>query len=168
MPEIDGYELCRRLKSEPATAHIPVILLTSLADPMDIVRGLECGADNFITKPYEPEYLLGRLRRLLDNRLLRAQRKVELGVDVLLMGKRFTINSEREQILDLLISTFEEVLRSRAREYEARLSEETLRESHRFLQSALDALSSQIAILNHDGEIIAANAAWRRLAQTRR
>ncbi|HKU41965.1 MAG TPA: response regulator [Polyangiales bacterium] len=168
MPEIDGYELCRRLKANPATAHIPVILLTSLADPMDIVHGLECGADNFITKPYEPEYLMGRLRRLLDNRTLRAQRKVEVGVDVLLMGKRFTINSEREQILDLLISTFEEVLRSRAREYEAKLSEETLRESHRFLQSALDALQSAIAILNENGEIISANAAWRRLAQARR
>jgi signal transduction histidine kinase/CheY-like chemotaxis protein len=84
------------------------------------------------------------------------------------MGKKFTINSEREQILDLLISTFEEVLRSRQREYDAKLSEETLRESHRFLQSALDALSQHIAVLDCDGKVIAANAPWRRLASAKR
>jgi two-component system, cell cycle sensor histidine kinase and response regulator CckA len=168
MPEMDGYELCKQLKSDPQTATIPVILLTSLADPMDIVRGLECGADNFITKPYEPEYLLGRVRRLLDNVAMRSRRKIDLGVEVLLMGKKFTINSEREQILDLLISTFEEVLRSRQREYEAKLSEETLRESHRFLQSALDALSSHITVLDSSGKIISANAAWRKLAKAKR
>jgi signal transduction histidine kinase/DNA-binding response OmpR family regulator len=168
MPEMDGFELCKALKSDPKTGSIPVILLTSLADPMDIVRGLECGADNFITKPYEGDYLLGRVRRLLDNIAIRSHRKVDIGVDVMLMGKRFTINSEREQILDLLISTFEEVLRSRQREYEAKLSEETLRESHRFLQSALDALSGHIAILDLSGKILSGNAQWRRLAMTKR
>jgi two-component system, cell cycle sensor histidine kinase and response regulator CckA len=161
MPGIDGYELCRRLKSDAQTAGVPVILLTSLTDPLDIIRGLECGADNFITKPYEPAYLLDRVRRLLDNKAMRTGRKVALGVDVMLMGKRFTINSEKEQMLDLLISTFEEVLRSRQREYEARLSEETVRVSHRFLQSALDALSTQIAIVDPSSTIVAANQRWR-------
>ena len=84
---------------------------------------------------------------------MRSTRKVDVGVEVMLMGKRFTINSEHEQMVDLLISTFEEVLRSRQREYEAKLSEETARESYRFLQSALDALSAQIArarCIGHD------------------
>jgi signal transduction histidine kinase len=165
MPEIDGYELCRRIKTDPDIGDVPVILLTSLADPMDIISGLECGADNFITKPYESEYLLGRVRRLLDNRAMRGARKVAVGVDVLLMGKRLTINSEKEQILDLLISTFEEVLRSRQREYEARLNEETARESQRFLQAALDALSAHIAILDSSGKIVAVNASWRSWAK---
>jgi signal transduction histidine kinase len=165
MPEIDGYELCRRIKADPDIGDVPVILLTSLADPMDIIRGLECGADNFITKPYETEYLLGRVRRLLDNRAMRGARKVAVGVDVLLMGKRLTINSEKEQILDLLISTFEEVLRSRQREYEARLNEETARESQRFLQAALDALSAHIAILDNQGKIVSVNASWRAWAK---
>jgi signal transduction histidine kinase/AmiR/NasT family two-component response regulator len=167
MPEMDGYELCKQLKANPGTSGVPVILLTSLADPMDIVRGLECGADNFITKPYDPQYLLGRLRRLLDNKALRSGRKIDVGVEVLLMGKRFIINSAREQMLDLLISTFEEVLRSREREYDAKLSEETARESHRFLQSALDALPAQIGLLDADGTIIAVNAAWRRLSEAK-
>jgi two-component system, cell cycle sensor histidine kinase and response regulator CckA len=161
MPGIDGYELCRRLKSDAQTAAIPVILLTSLTDPLDIIRGLECGADNFITKPYEPSYLLDRIKRLLDNKALRVGSKIALGVDVMLMGKRFTINSQKEQMVDLLISTFEEVLRSRQREYEARLSEETVRVSHRFLQSALDALSTQITIVDASSTIVAANQRWR-------
>jgi signal transduction histidine kinase len=144
--------------------HLPVILLTSLSDPMDIIRGLECGADNFLTKPYDGTYLIGRVRRLLDNRALRGDRKVSMGVDVLLMGKQFTINSEKEQMLDLLLSTFEEVLRSRQREYEARLNEESLRESQRFLQSALDALSRQIAILDDAYDIRAINASFREFA----
>jgi len=164
MPGMDGYELCKQLKRDPKTAFVPVMLLTSLSDPMDIIRGLECGADNFLTKPYDGAYLIGRVRRLLENRALRGDRKVSLGVDVLLMGKQFTINSEREQMLDLLLSTFEEVLRSRAREYEAKLSEQTLRESHRFLQSALDALSRQIAIVDAKGDIQAINAAFREFA----
>ncbi|MES1177634.1 MAG: response regulator [Myxococcales bacterium] len=164
MPGMDGYELCKLLKADPKTAFVPVMLLTSLSDPMDIIRGLECGADNFLTKPYDGAYLIGRVRRLLENRALRGDRKVSLGVDVLLMGKQFTINSEKEQMLDLLLSTFEEVLRSRAREYEAKLSEQTLRESHRFLQSALDALSRQVAIIDAKGDILAINASFRDFA----
>jgi signal transduction histidine kinase/DNA-binding response OmpR family regulator len=164
MPGIDGYELCRQLKGNPKTANIPVILLTALTDPLDIIRGLECGADNFITKPYEPAYLLDRVRRLLENKAMRHSRKVAVGVDVMLMGKRFTINSEKEQMVDLLISTFEEVLRSRQREYEAKLCEETVRESHRFLQLALDALSSQITIVDGSCTIVSANERWRELA----
>jgi two-component system, cell cycle sensor histidine kinase and response regulator CckA len=165
MPGMDGYELCKRIKSDAKTVHVPVMLLTSLSDPMDIIRGLECGADNFLTKPYDGAYLIGRVRRLLENRALRGDRKVSLGVDVLLMGKQFTINSEKEQMLDLLLSTFEEVLRSRQREFEAKLSEQTLRESHRFLQSALDALTKQIAIVDGAGDIIAVNASFRQFAR---
>jgi signal transduction histidine kinase/ActR/RegA family two-component response regulator len=165
MPGMDGYELCRQIKKDAGTSFVPVMLLTSLSDPMDIIRGLECGADNFLTKPYDGAYLIGRVRRLLENRALRGDRKVSLGVDVLLMGKQFTINSEKEQMLDLLLSTFEEVLRSRQREYEAQLSERSLRESHRFLQSALNALSQQIAIVDQSGNIQAINSAFRAFAR---
>src|SRR4051812_41683496 len=83
MPGLDGYELCRRLKNDPRTSSLPVILLPSLAEPMDIIRGLECGADNFITKPYDVAYLVGRVRHLLDNRGFRAGRKISVGVDLL-------------------------------------------------------------------------------------
>lgn len=51
MPELDGYELCRSIRSEESLAATPVILLTSLQSPTDVIRGLECGADNFLVKP---------------------------------------------------------------------------------------------------------------------
>ncbi|MHB8767261.1 MAG: response regulator, partial [Deferrisomatales bacterium] len=65
MPELDGYELCRAVKQEPALRHLPVVLLTALNDPADVVRGLECGADNFLTKPYLGQMLVSRVRHIL-------------------------------------------------------------------------------------------------------
>jgi two-component system sensor histidine kinase/response regulator len=59
--EVDGYELCRQIKTDEAFKDIPVILLTSLSDPKDIIRGLKCGADNFVTKPYDEQLLLSRI-----------------------------------------------------------------------------------------------------------
>ncbi|HYQ00664.1 MAG TPA: response regulator [Polyangiaceae bacterium] len=164
MPGKDGYELCKAIKSDSATASLPVMLLTSLSDPMDIIRGLRCGADNFLTKPYDGAYLVGRVRRLLESRALRSEHKVAEGVDVLLMGKHFTINSEKEQILDLLLATFEEVLRSRQREFEARLNAQSLRESQSVLQSVLDALARQIAIVDQRGRIERVNSSFRQFA----
>ena len=112
MPGISGYDVCRRIKSEPEGKQIPVILLTTLNDPMDIVQGLECGADNFITKPYAPDYLLARIRSILDNKRLRFDSKLKLGVEIFFLGRRFTISSDKEQILGLLISTFEDIVRT--------------------------------------------------------
>jgi len=164
MPGMDGYELCKCLKADSNTAHLPVMLLTSLSGPMDIIRGLECGADNFLTKPYEGAYLIGRVRRLLESRALRGERKASQGVDVLLMGKQFTINAEKEKVLDLLLATFEEVLRSRQREFEAKSSEQTSRESQRLFQAALDALARQIAVIDQRGVIQHVNASFRQFA----
>ncbi len=65
MPEMDGFEVCRRLKSDPATAEIPVILLTALSDVRSRVKGIEAGADDFISKPFNREELLARVRSLL-------------------------------------------------------------------------------------------------------
>ena len=62
MPEMDGYELCRRLKGDASLSDVPVILVTTLSDPGDVIRGLECGADNFILKPYDEHYLVSRVR----------------------------------------------------------------------------------------------------------
>jgi DNA-binding response OmpR family regulator len=56
MPGLSGYDLCRRIKAHPAKGRTPVVLLTMLNDPLDILHGLECGADNFIPKPYDPAH----------------------------------------------------------------------------------------------------------------
>ena len=110
MPGISGYEVCRRIKTELQRGDLPVILISGLSDPMDIVHGLEAGADNYITKPYTPEHLLARIRRVLDNRELRRGIRSRVGVNVTFFGSTFTITSEKEQILDLLISTFEDAV----------------------------------------------------------
>jgi signal transduction histidine kinase/CheY-like chemotaxis protein len=111
MPEMDGYTMTRALKHDPRTSRVPLILLTSLGDPLAIVQGLESGADNFLTKPYEPAYLLERVNKILAARAARGGEKLRLGVDVVFLGKQFTITSEKEQIVDLLITTFEEIVR---------------------------------------------------------
>lgn len=65
MPGIDGYEVCRRLKQNPRTAHIPVVMVTALSDTVDRVRGLEAGADEFLTKPVRDLPLFARVRSLI-------------------------------------------------------------------------------------------------------
>ena len=131
MPGITGYEVCRRIKTDLRRPDLPVILLTSLSDPTDIVRGLECGADNFLTKPYRPDHLLERVEHVLRNRNLRQASKVELGITLNFLGSTFTISSDKEQILGMLVSTYEDAvlknreLRQREQELEAAKAELT-------------------------------------------
>ncbi|MFO0793156.1 MAG: response regulator, partial [Candidatus Brocadiaceae bacterium] len=66
MPEMDGYQFCRTIKSDERFKNIMVVLLTQLADPKEIVRGLECGADDFIVKPYNEELLFARIQAVLE------------------------------------------------------------------------------------------------------
>jgi two-component system, cell cycle response regulator len=70
MPGIDGLEVCRRMKSNPATQHVPVILVTALDQPEDRVRGLEAGADDFLTKPVNDLALFCRVKSLVRLKML--------------------------------------------------------------------------------------------------
>ncbi|HUC62733.1 MAG TPA: PleD family two-component system response regulator [Alphaproteobacteria bacterium] len=85
MPEMDGFEVCRRIKADPKTAHIPVVMVTALSDVEDRVRGLEAGADDFLTKPgkdialYARVRSLARLKMLTDEWRLRAATGEQLG-----------------------------------------------------------------------------------------
>lgn len=138
MPGMTGYEVCRRIKRDLGHPDLPVVLLTGLSDPMDIVRGLECGADNYITKPYERAHLLGRVRQVLDNRRLRRQPGGE-GVDITFLGNRFTITAEKEQILDLLVSSYEELVRTNQAVRQAEVRARFLAEASGILATSLDA-----------------------------
>jgi diguanylate cyclase (GGDEF)-like protein len=110
MPEMNGYELCQAIKSDAALKDIPVILVTTLSDVLDIMKGLECGADNFIRKPYEEKYLLARVDYLLMNQEMRKSQKMQMGMEIHLGGQRHFITAERQQIVDLLISVYEEAI----------------------------------------------------------
>src|SRR6202789_3591926 len=107
MPEMDGYTLCKEIKSLPAFKDVPVVLLTSLSRPQDIVKGLECSADSFIRKPYDDKYLLARVEYILTNVQLRKTERLQVGVQLQFGGHAHFITAEKQQILDLLISTYE-------------------------------------------------------------
>ena len=111
MPEMNGFELCRRIKNDPKLKELPVILLTSLSAPQDIIHGLECGADNFVVKPYEEDFLLSRLVTVLANRNLGMAADVR-EIPIYFAGQRYVINSARRQILNLLLSTYETAVKT--------------------------------------------------------
>jgi two-component system, cell cycle response regulator len=70
MPGMDGFEVCRRIKSDPKTAHVPVVMVTALDQPSDRVAGLEAGADDFLTKPVDDAALFARVRSLVRLKMM--------------------------------------------------------------------------------------------------
>jgi len=86
MPGMDGFEVCRHLKSNPKTQHIPIIMVTALDQPGDKIQGLEAGADDFLTKPVDDIALitrvknLARLKTLTDEMLMRANTSEQMGL----------------------------------------------------------------------------------------
>ena len=148
MPEMDGYELCRAIKNDPDLREIPVILVTSLTDPKDIIRGIESGADNFIRKPYAEEYLLNRIGHMLMNQKLRKNQNMEVGIALYLGDQKHFINAERQQILDLLISTYEQAVQvnSELQARERQVIELNMRLAHH--AGELETINREIALKN--------------------
>lgn len=132
MPGMSGFELCAAIKEELEQAP-PVVLLTSLSDPRDIVRGVECGADNYITKPYAPEQLVQRIAYVLENQRLREESPGEGPLRISFLGEAFTVPSDPARILALLLSSFEELIRTNAalQESKRQLAEAHARELER-------------------------------------
>jgi PAS domain S-box-containing protein len=112
MPEMDGYQLCKRIKMDSRKKHIPVILLTSLTKSEDVLEGLECGADYFITKPYSEKYLLDSIGQILLDRKLHYKDRMRIGTEIMVNGKTRLITTDQQQTLSLLISTYEAAVRT--------------------------------------------------------
>ena len=142
MPEMDGYELCRNIKSDPVLAEVPVILVTTMSDPQDVIRGLECRADNFILKPYDERYLLGRLQYVLVNREMRQTEQPGMGLEIFFEGQRHFITADRLQILNLLLSTYDAAIQ---RNKELNTTQTQLREANAQLQGLTLDLERRVA-----------------------
>ncbi len=147
MPDMDGYQLCGHIKKDEKLKNIPVILLTSLTDPVDVVKGLESGADNFIFKPYDEAYLANQIAYMLANRRLRENESTQTGVEIFFSGRKFVITSDRQQILNLLLSTYEAAVQKNR---ELAAARDELRQSNEHLQSANNELESFSYSVSHD------------------
>src|SRR5207249_10385325 len=136
------YQLCERIKDDPKMREVPVILLTSLSDPKDILKGLECGADNFIVKPYDEEFLLSRIEYVLANQELRRQSDGKGATQIFFAGHKYQLTSERIHSIDLLLSTYETAVQknlelSKAKE-QLEQQAEMLREKNAQMEADLD------------------------------
>jgi signal transduction histidine kinase len=181
MPGMDGYALCSEIKSDEKLREVPVILVTSLSEPEDVIRSLQCGADNFIRKPFDEHYLLSRITNMLSSRALRAGGRISVGLEVDLGGEKHFINAERQQILDFLLSTYEEVaqvnaelaaknaeLEDRQVELERtlrRLDDERarVREVANLKRAVLEATAEGIVLVDVDGNALLRNDAFKRI-----
>lgn len=114
MPEMNGYELCQRLKAAERTRDIPVILLTALSDTEDLLKGLACGADSFITKPYSDDYLLAHVERTLANTSSRPRERAGIELEIPLAGKTRAITADPQRMVSLLLSTYEAAIHRNA------------------------------------------------------
>ena len=111
MPEMDGYQLCSSVKADTELRDIPFILVTTLAEPADVIRGLECGADNFILKPYDENFLTARVRLALAKRGGDRPATPEVATEIVFDGKQYIITAGHSQILDLLVSIYDSAAR---------------------------------------------------------
>lgn len=139
MPGMSGYEMCASIKAEISDPPA-LVLLTTLADPRDIVRGVECGADNYITKPYEGEHLLARMAQVIENQQLRRDRQPGDAAQLSFLGETYTITSDPAQVLGLLLSSFEELIRTN----------EELQKSKQRAEAATRARDEVLATVSHD------------------
>ena len=161
MPEMNGYEICRWIKNHAQYKDIPVILLTSLDNPQDVVAGLGSGADYFIVKSNDYSILLSRMKSILSRNLEKIEDENSISFAVMYQGKKHLINSSPQKVLNFLLSTYETaVLKNHAltiaeeqlkREiiWRKRLEEE-LKKAKEVAEAANQAKSTFLASMSHE------------------
>ncbi len=147
MPGTNGFDYCSKIKKSPELKHIPIILLTGLQDPDDIIKGLQAGADNFITKPFDETDLLVSIEHLLVNRDKSKIAEPENNIDIIFKGREYTISSGKRQIIDLMLSLYETASK---KNNELQKTKSELEKSNDELQQANNDLESFSRSVSHD------------------
>jgi signal transduction histidine kinase len=160
MPEMNGYELCRQIKLDEQLRDVPVVLVTTLSDPRDVIRGLECRADNFILKPYEAEQLLHRIQFVLVNSRMRRSDQSGMGLEIMFDGRQHFITADRLQILNLLLSTYEAAMQ---RNQELSTTRDALRQTNLQLEQLTRELEDRVRV--RTAELERSNEALRQAQQ---
>ncbi len=118
MPGIDGFEVCERLKANPKTAHIPVVMVTALDQPSDRVRGLKAGADDFLTKPVNDLQLMARVRSLVrlktvsDELRMRVETARKIGIEAMMRSDGVSQTPGRVLVVDGRASSQERIVKA--------------------------------------------------------
>lgn len=107
MPEMTGYELCQAIRKHPELNQLPFIIVTSLDNAEAIIRGVASGADNYLTKPFDEDTLIQKVRYMLDHQ--QHERNLEKAESVTINDTTFTIHVDKQHLLNFLLSTYHNV-----------------------------------------------------------
>jgi len=107
MPIMDGYQMCHEIKHDDELKDIPVILLTELSDPKDVIKGLDARADNYVTKPYDDKLLLARIKAIISDTSGQQDNCRPAELAIAYGGETHVITAGRQEMLNFLISTYE-------------------------------------------------------------
>jgi two-component system cell cycle response regulator len=158
MPGMDGFEVCRQLKTNPATHHVPIIMLTALDHPSDRVRGLEAGADDFLTKPVSEVALIARVRSLArlkmmtDELRMRAVTSKEIGINI--SNKEAVADTGRQGrilLVDDRQSSYERITSVLSSEHEVEVESNPNQALIRAAEGSFDLMIFSLGIENFDG-----------------
>ena len=145
MPEMNGYELCKAIKSGEQTKKIPVILITSLSSSNDLIESLIYSADSFISKPINEDFLISHIKKSLDASKVTGENQSEIDLEISIEGKVRSFKSNPGKMLTMLISTYEAVVQKNK---ELQLSHEKLKLLNENLEVMVEERTTELKRLN--------------------